>query len=200
MAETGTHKARTHARILDEAAAAMRLHGSGGISVAGLMQRAGLTHGGFYAHFKSRDELVAHAIDRMFEDCRGLVDRNLGMHDPARGLAGLIDSYLSDFIRSRPELGCPLPGLTAEVPRMPAAARARFNQGVARFEEALADALAALGKPEPASLARSVLAEMVGAMSLARAAADEASGSDILRSSRRSLKGRLGLEPEPAVT
>jgi TetR/AcrR family transcriptional repressor of nem operon len=75
---------------------------------------------------------------------------------------------------------------------MPGTARARFNQGVANFRGMLASAFEALGKREPEALASSVLAEMVGAMALARAASDE-EGNDILASSRRMLKERLGL-------
>ncbi|HZV09332.1 MAG TPA: TetR/AcrR family transcriptional regulator, partial [Novosphingobium sp.] len=68
MADKSAHKARVRDRILDEAAAALRSGGTDGLSVANLMKRAGLTHGGFYAHFENRDDLVAHAVDRMFKD------------------------------------------------------------------------------------------------------------------------------------
>lgn len=188
-----THKERTHARILDEAAAAMRLDGPDGISVAALMKRAGLTHGGFYAHFPSRDALVTEAIERMFQDSRRILDDRLTQREAAEGVAGLIDWYLSEAIRSAPDQGCPLPALSGGAARMPEAARGRFNQGVAYFQRALATAFDALGLPEPEMTARSVLAELVGAMALARAASDEAAGNEILRSSRQLLKTRLGL-------
>ena len=85
MAEALTQKDRTHARILDEAASAMRLYGADGISVAKLMKRAGLTHGGFYAHFASRDALVAEAVERMLQDNRSLVETSLSSRDAAKG-------------------------------------------------------------------------------------------------------------------
>jgi TetR/AcrR family transcriptional repressor of nem operon len=193
MVRKSTHKERTHARILDEAARAMRLFGSDGISVAKLMKRAGLTHGGFYAHFASRDDLVTHAVGRMFQDSRVMVDTSLSASDAAKGVSQLIDAYLSEEVRRSPDLGCPLPGLAGEAPRMPSAARARFNQGIQYFQRTLATAFEALGKPESMALASSVLAEMVGAMSLARAASDKEAGNEILRSSRRHLKKRLSL-------
>lgn len=189
-----THKQRTHTRILDEAASAMRLRGSEGISVAKLMERAGLTHGGFYAHFESREDLVAHALDRMFQDSRAILDNNLGPGTtPAKGVSGLIDAYLSDRVCRSPERGCPLSTLISEAPRMPTMARKRFNRGISVFIRTLTDAFEALGKPQPANLASSVLAEMTGAMSLARATDDEEVAKKILESSRRSLKERLGL-------
>jgi len=192
MAETLTHKERTHARILDEAASAMRLYGADGISVAKLMKRAGLTHGGFYAHFASRDALVADAVERMLQDNRSLVETSLSTRDAAKGVSALIDAYLSERVKNAPERACPFPALAGEAVRMPAAARARFNEGVAHFQRMLAAAFEALGKGEPQALASSVLAEMVGAMALARAASDE-DGNDILASSRRLLMERLGL-------
>ena len=82
MPEPTTHKARTRGRILDEAAKAMREHGHEGIGVANLMKRAGLTHGGFYAHFKDRDDLVAAAIGRMFEDSKAMLARYFRPGDP----------------------------------------------------------------------------------------------------------------------
>jgi TetR/AcrR family transcriptional repressor of nem operon len=191
-----THKERTRARILDEAAKAMRAQGSEGIGVAALMKRAGLTHGGFYAHFENRDDLVAHAVARMFEDSDRMLSRTLGNEDAAEGLAALIDYYLSDRARAHVEQGCPLPALSGEAGRMPPAARERFGQGAARFRAAIEHALTTLGADQPASLAASVLAEMVGAMALARAVQDGAQAADILRASREQIRRRVGLPAE----
>jgi TetR/AcrR family transcriptional repressor of nem operon len=193
MTEATTQKERTRARILDEAARAMRAHGSEGIGVAALMKRAGLTHGGFYAHFDNRDDLVAHAIDRMFKDSSQMLDRTLGQADVAAGLRTLIDYYLSDEARASVERGCPMPGLSGEAGRMPAAARARFGLGATRFRSALERALTLLGSAEPAEQAASVLAELVGAMALARAVEDDEQASAILRASREQLKRRVGV-------
>jgi len=192
MTATMTHKERTRARILDEAAKAMREHGSEGIGVAALMKRAGLTHGGFYAHFKDRDDLVAHAIGRMFQDSGAMLEHHLGRADAAAGLAALIDYYLSDDARRRTDGGCPLPGLSGESSRMPPAARTRFAQGIKAFQAALATGLAAIGAADPDNLAASVLAEMVGAMALARGLEDDAATTS-LRASREQLKRRIGL-------
>jgi TetR/AcrR family transcriptional repressor of nem operon len=188
-----SQKAQTRARILDEAAKAMREHGAEGIGVAALMKRAGLTHGGFYAHFENRDDLVAHAVDRMFRDSNHMLDRTLGQPDAAAGLRALIDYYLSDRTRARVDSGCPLPTLSGEAGRFPTDARQRFGDGITRFRSALAHALRTLGSEDPEARAASVLAEMVGAMALARAVQDEEQAREILRSSRDELKRRLGL-------
>jgi TetR/AcrR family transcriptional repressor of nem operon len=191
MVDAMSHKDRTRVRILDEAAAAMRASGYEGISVAALMKRAGLTHGGFYAHFKSRDDLVAHTIDRMFADSAAMLKRHLDDRGPREGLTGLIDYYLSDRVMHARDRGCPLPSLSGEAARMPEAARARFVAGTQRFRSRLAQTLAAMNAPEPETLAASVLAEMVGAMALARAEPDETAGEALLAATRERLKTRL---------
>jgi TetR/AcrR family transcriptional repressor of nem operon len=122
-----------------------------------------------------------------------MLARSLNQDDPAEGLRMLIDRYLSDGARLAPERTCPIPTLSGEAARMPGEARARFIAGIERFEQALAERLAACGKAEPARLASSVLAEMVGAMALARAMADEERASTTLTASRERLKARLGL-------
>jgi len=190
-AESLSHKERTRARILDEAAAALRQEGISGIGVADLMKRAGLTHGGFYAHFSSRDDLVAHAIDRMYEDSSFFRNRPLDNADPAAGLAALIDGYLSERAMAHPEHACPIPSLISEAPHMPEEARARFAKGITGLRAALAVTLRKLGHKEVKALAGSVLAEMVGAMAIARALPDAAEAAALLDKTRQALKNRL---------
>jgi TetR/AcrR family transcriptional repressor of nem operon len=196
MAEMTT-KERTRARILDEAAKAMREHGPDGIGVAALMKRAGLTHGGFYAHFRDRDDLVAHSVDRMFRDSAAMLAHHLGHDEAAQGLSSLIDYYLSEQTRKRTDVGCPLPSLSGEARRMPDAARHRFADGIVGFQAVLAKGLTAVGSLEPSTLAASVLAEMVGAMSLARALDDEPARA-LLEASKTRLKLRIGLSEAAA--
>jgi TetR/AcrR family transcriptional repressor of nem operon len=194
MPETLTHKERTRARILDEAARAMREHGHAGIGVATLMQRAGLTHGGFYAHFKDRDDLVAEAVGRMFEDSQVMVARYRREGDPRASLTGLIDYYLSPRHSAALSTGCPVAALNSEAPRLPPAARVRFDEGVRRFSSAVAEFVAELGIPAGPGLASSVVAEMVGALTLSRAMNDKADAERVLKQSRDQLKQRLGLD------
>src|SRR3546814_9099393 len=123
MVERCRQKERTRTRILDEAARAIREQGAGGIGVAALMQRAGLTHGGFYAHFENRDDLIAKAFDRMRADSQEMLRRNLDTQSAADGIDRLIDDYLSDRMMHRIEASCPLPMLGQEARRLPPAAR-----------------------------------------------------------------------------
>jgi len=185
------HKERTRQRVLTEAAAAIRAHGPDGIGVAALMSKAGLTHGGFYAHFKSKDDLIAQAIAQMFEESRQRFILKADDPDPAIALANYIDMYVSPRHRDAREHGCPLPSLSGDLARMPVKSRKRFTAGVAGLTQNIAKRLAELGKPHPERLAASMLAEMVGALALSRAIDDPAASDRILKTSRDALKARL---------
>ena len=89
------HKDRTRARVLKEAARAIRVDGPHRIGVAGIMARAGLTHGGFYAHFASKDELVVAAMAQMFDEAVANFERVTGGKPPALALRSYVDFYLS---------------------------------------------------------------------------------------------------------
>ena len=193
MSRKSAHKQRTRSRILDEAAKAMREHGHEGISVANLMKNAGLTHGGFYAHFKDRDDLVAEAISRMFEDSKAMVLRHRRLNQPREMLAALIDDYLSDHHRRQVGTGCPIAALGSEAARLPVAARRRFEEGLSNFRKALHDALAEAGAENPHAVASFALSEMVGALTLARATRNVTEANELLAHVSQQLKRRLGL-------
>jgi TetR/AcrR family transcriptional repressor of nem operon len=187
------HKERTRARVLDEAAATIRAVGPDGIGVAGLMAKVGLTHGGFYAHFKSKDDLVAQAISRMFEDSKTMFLRSTEGREPAEGLTRFLDYYLSARHRDEATRGCPLPRLSSELARLPLPARERFAAGAARLTAQIAGLLEKLGIDEPELTATAVVSEAVGALAMARAVPDRERSDRILEASRTSIKARLGL-------
>ena len=187
------HKAKTHKRILDEAAAAIREHGPHQIGVSALMAKAGLTHGGFYAHFKSKDQLVAEAITQMFDERHEFHMEYVRNVPPERALKRLINGYLSTQHRDAPESGCPLPALSGDVSRMKAMARKRFTAGAERMIDMVAELLEQLGRSDARDLASSAVAEMAGALALSRAVADEAQSNQILARSRNAIRTRLQL-------
>jgi TetR/AcrR family transcriptional repressor of nem operon len=191
------HKEKTRARVLKEAAKAIRAEGPHRIAVAGVMAKAGLTHGGFYAHFKSKDDLVAAAVEDMFNDAKTRFAKETGDRPPAEGLSAYIDFYLSPRHRDARATGCPVTALAADLPRLEGDVRAQYGQGVERLAGRIADHLTALGNDDAEALGHSVLAELVGALSLARAVADPDQSDRILETSRVALKQRLGLETAP---
>ena len=188
------HKQRTRVRVLEEAARAIRSEGPHRVGVAGVMARAGLTHGGFYAHFSSKDDLVVAAVTQMFEEALANFDRITNGKPPAEALRAYIDFYLSPRHRDAYATGCPLPALSADLPRLERAARDRFALGVERLTKAIAGLLSARGRSDREGLASSALAEMVGAVSLARAITDRRKSNALLKRSRELLKVRLGID------
>lgn len=188
------HKQKTRAMVLQAAAKAIRTDGPDRVAVAGIMAEAGLTHGGFYAHFKSKDELVAAAIGQMFEQARARLDHETAGRDLAEGLRAYIDFYLSKKHRDARGFGCPMAALSSDVPRLAEPAREQFALGVQQSTARLGEKLAALGHTAAEVEARSMLAELVGALSLARIEPNAKRSDAILAASRVQLKQRLGLE------
>jgi len=187
------HKERTRARVLKEAAKAIRAEGPHRVGVAAMMGKAGLTHGGFYAHFASKDDLVVAAMSRMFDEASAKFDRLTAGKPPAAALRAYIDFYLSRQHRDARDTGCPLPSLSADFPRLGVAARRQFAAGLAGLTARVEGLLSALGWPDAETLASSALAEMAGALSMARGVADPKQSDAILKASRNALKLRFGL-------
>jgi TetR/AcrR family transcriptional regulator, transcriptional repressor for nem operon len=188
------HKQKTRTKVLQAAAKAIRADGPHRVAVAGVMADAGLTHGGFYAHFASKDELVAAAIEHMFDESRARVQHEMEGRGPAEGLSAYIDFYLSRKHRDARGSGCPMAALASDLPRLDEAVREQFAAGASRLTTTLSEKLAALGHVDVDVEARSMVAELIGALSLARIEPDSKRSDAILSASRHQLKQRLGLE------
>lgn len=178
------------ATIMDAASRLFREHGIKGVSVADLMGAAGLTHGGFYGHFDSKDSLAAEACRAAFERSVGRWEKRVGESaDAAAARKTLIDNYLSTKARANPGTSCPATSLAGDVAREPAESpvRAPFASGV----EALIGILAPLQQSGDVELdRRRALADfstLVGALMLARATAGYEISDDILAAARERL-------------
>ena len=184
-------KERTHRQILAEAANAIRTKGPDRVGVAEVMSKLGLTHGGFYAHFASKDDLIAQAITSMFEQgFANFLRRTEGL-EPREALQTYIDWYLSKAHRDAPNRGCPLASVSGDLPRLPDAARVRYTEGVERLTAALAKLLKKLGAKNADALAFSALSEMAGALALARAICDPERSDQMLQTARDMVKSRV---------
>lgn len=193
MEPSPSRKQATHDRILDTAASALRSDGFGGVGVADIMRRSGLTHGGFYAHFPSRNALLSEALERAGEDSQARLQRAIdaGVGRGLSPLRALVDSYLSDRHLQAPESGCPVAALACEMPRQPddvqPAALARVNALLSTVQQALPPSC-------PEDTAAVVTGQLVGALQLARALGDNRQGRRHLALARRFLIDQF--EPE----
>jgi TetR/AcrR family transcriptional repressor of nem operon len=188
------HKQKTREKVVHAAARAIRIEGPERIGVAAVMAEAGLTHGGFYAHFASKDELVSAAIEHMFEQSRARMLHETEGHGPVEGLVAYIDFYLSKKHRDTRGAGCPMAALASDLPRLPESSREQFAAGARRLAVALGEKLAALDHADAEAAARSMVSELVGALSLSRVEPDAKRSDAILSASRRQLKQRFKLE------
>ncbi|MDE2605925.1 MAG: TetR/AcrR family transcriptional regulator [Burkholderiales bacterium] len=185
-AAPANRKQLTHDRILDTAARVLRDAGFHGVGVADIMKRAGLTHGGFYAHFASRDALLAEALERAGQDSQARLRRSIDAGE-ARGLSrfqALVDSYLSDRHLKSPDSGCPVAALASELPRQGEAVR---EAAQARVDSLLGTVEAVLPADLPAGTAGVVAGQLVGALQIARTLGDNAKGRRHLAAARAFL-------------
>jgi TetR/AcrR family transcriptional repressor of nem operon len=187
------HKQHTRERVLRSAARALRRAGPEKVAVAEVMREAGLTHGGFYAHFGSKEEMLARAIDSMFDEVLGNFERSAANTPAREALRDYVNRYLTLAHCDRRDSGCPIAALAADIPRMNAQARHAFEAGTARLASAIAGKLRELHVPDAGAAATSLLAELVGALVLARCASDPATAGKLLDASRTQVLARIGL-------
>lgn len=188
------HKQRTRQKLLAETSAAIRLHGPDNISVAALMAKVGLTHGGFYAHFKSKDALIAEAINYVLEEPINALEKNFEDADISAALTNYIDLYLSPEHRDLRDKGCPVVALNGDVARMSSDTKACFESGIQRTINILSNTLNKLNKANSDELACSMLTEMVGALAVSRTLSNPELSVWVLNNARASVKKRIGLD------
>jgi AcrR family transcriptional regulator len=191
-----SRKQLTHDRILDTAARVLRDAGFQGVGVADIMNRAGLTHGGFYAHFPSRDALLAEALERAGQDSQARLQRSLDAGEAKAGnrFRALVDSYLSERHLRSPDSGCPVAALASEMPRQSEAVR---EAAATRVESLVRAVQATLDPEQPVEAAGLIASQMVGALQLARTLGDNARGRRHLAATRRFLLEQFDT-PRPA--
>jgi TetR/AcrR family transcriptional repressor of nem operon len=184
------HKLETHARIVKKASVRLREKGAHGVGVADLMKDAGLTHGGFYAHFDSREALVieafAHAMDRSTERWRKLTEEI-----PAeKRLATVVNSYLTPAHRDDPGHGCAIPTLGAEIARESPKTRKAFAAKLEQMIDTLAEQVPAGSRKAARKQAMAAIATMMGTLVLARVAGNGEFSEEILDAGRDAVLGR----------
>jgi TetR/AcrR family transcriptional repressor of nem operon len=184
-------KAATHDRILDIAAAQIRRLGVDSLSVAELMKQAGLTHGGFYRHFDSREALVAEATQRALSQgsARALVAAELG---GTRGYLALVHGYLSAQHRDHPETGCAVAASAEDVARTGGPASTAYARQVRDYLTVLEGLLDTSNASDARRQAVLTLSVLVGAVSMARAVGDPTLSDQILADAAAALSELVG--------
>jgi len=185
MRRSRAEKARTHERIIETASARIRNQGIERPGVGEIMQAAGLTHGGFYKHFGSRDDLIAEAADHAFAYAGRTLDRYA--NDEPDPFAAWVDWYLSEEHRDDPGAGrCPVAALVGDVGRADDDVRAGYSAVAQRYIATLAGMLG--GGVDARREATIAVSTLVGSLALARSVDDDELSHEILRNARKALR------------
>ena len=182
-------KEASHERILEAAARAIRRSGYDGVGVADIMKEAGLTHGGFYAHFDSRDAMLAEAADRAGAESVAAQERLAASAAPENALRTLVKAYLSRVQVERAETGCPIAALGSEMARQSPEVRRAATRRIKEFIDLVGRHSPNWGQPGGHEHALTTTATMVGALVLARAVDDPILSDSMLEAARQSLIG-----------
>lgn len=173
-------KEASHERIVSAAARAIRRSGYAGTGVADIMKEAGLTHGAFYAHFESREAMLAEAADRAGAESNAAAADIIAAAPPEQALKALVQTYLSKLHLDSIELGCPISALGSEMPRQSPEVRRAATRRIKEMIDLIARQSPDWGQPSAHERALVTAATMVGTLILARAVDDPAL-SDALR-------------------
>jgi TetR/AcrR family transcriptional repressor of nem operon len=190
MRHSKAEKARTHERIVAIASKRFREEGLAGIGIADLMKDAGLTVGGFYKHFNSRDALVAEAVGSALELWKRQVDA-AALGGPPVTYESLVDEYLSEAHRNHPGTGCPVSALAGDLARSDRRTRALVGRKIRDNIELLATLIRNRNETnEGSARSQAVLTycALVGAIGIARAVSDEQLSREILKTAAQRLK------------
>jgi TetR/AcrR family transcriptional repressor of nem operon len=199
MRYSAKHKEQTRAKLLKKASKRFREEGLQATGIAKLMRDMGLTHGGFYGHFRSKNDLIATALKDMFAETTEDLKKAIAGSSPGKEISAIVNFYLTAKNREHPELSCLLPTLASEIARQPKAIRKVYTQGFAEQVARLAHFMPGSDEATKRQHAHSLMAGLAGTMMFARAVNDQELSDRILAQARDSyisiFEGREDKEP-----
>ncbi len=178
------HKQETRERIVQTASRRFRRAGAG-VGIGQLMKTLKMTHGGFYRHFKSKDDLLVQALEKGFEEMRAKVRAMIAKAPPGHELEVIIETYLSDQHCADPAGGCPVAALASEIGRQPRAVRVAFDRAVQNVASTMARFMSGATEEERRRRAGVLFSGMSGTLAVARAVSDEQLRRTILSTARK---------------
>ncbi len=184
MRRSKADTARTRERIVETASKQFRRHGISDAGLSRLMAAAGLTHGGFYRHFASKDQLVAEACQNALLSLTDGLAAHIAERSPNHALQLLLETYLSRTHRDQPATGCVLAALGSELARSDAATRDAATNGILRLAGLIARQLKTLPPDEAKDRSLAIAAAMVGAITLSRIIPDAPTSNALLRATK----------------
>lgn len=181
------HKASTHRRIVRNASRQLRAKGLNGPAVTTLMKVSGLTHGGFYRHFGSRDDLVVEAIEQSLQELRDTLIAAANEAEPGEEWKAMIKTYLALERCDRPEEGCPIAALAPDMSRTRPRLKQRISSAILKLRQELLPFMPGRSDEEKSADFLAIFSSMVGAIAIARTMPDRTMRQNILNSVRDRL-------------
>ena len=181
------HKARIHRRIVRNASRQLRAKGLNGPAVSTLMKAAGLTHGGFYRHFGSRDDLVVEAVEESLQELRDRLISAAKQAEPGEGWKAMVRSYLSLELCDRADEGCPIAALAPDMARTRPALKQRIAAAILKLRQEVLPFMPGHNAEEKAANFLAIFSSMVGTITIARTMPDPAIRLRILNTVRDHL-------------
>jgi TetR/AcrR family transcriptional regulator, transcriptional repressor for nem operon len=179
------HKSENHKKILSVAARSFRLHGGDSSGIGTVMKKVGLTKGGFYRHFKSKDDLFVEAVAHAFDDMGNAMVDVAQSAPPARTLHAVIERYLSERHASAPGTGCVLSALAPELARKSAGVRRRIEVSLGTYRERLLPYMPGPSREEKLARFKLLFSSMAGVLMMARVTSDPQQRQQMLADARK---------------
>jgi TetR/AcrR family transcriptional repressor of nem operon len=181
------HKAETHQKILKDASRRLRAEGLAGAAVSAVMRDAGLTHGGFYKHFGSKDELLVASLSEAFRDMADRLVHTAEHSRPGTAWKEIIKAYLSPEHCSHPEFGCPVAALAPELARIDMVTKARISAELREYESRMLRFMPGRRLADKQRNFSVIFSTMIGALAIARLLPDQEARTKVLASTREFL-------------
>ena len=178
------HKRETRERILHTASRHFRRRGGKGVAIADLMGKLKLTHGGFYKHFDSKEQLLTEAVAKAFEETEGKFNERVSGARPGTELRALIEGYLSLEHCADAGGGCPMAALATEVGRLPRPVRAQIDQAIKQRVKRVSRLMPGATEKEREQKTMALLSGLIGTVSVARALSDPKARKAVLAASK----------------
>ena len=178
------HKAEIHQKIVKDASRRIRSEGITGAGVAAVMQDAGLTHGGFYKHFGSKDELLMESLSEAFQDIAGRLAHAAEQSPPETAWKAIVKTYLSLEFCDHVEYGCPLPALAPELARTDQAMKPRIFEELKKYRSRMLPFMPGRRTADKERAFFAIFSTMVGAIEIARMMPEPGMREKVLASAR----------------
>jgi TetR/AcrR family transcriptional regulator, transcriptional repressor for nem operon len=181
------HKAEVHQKIVEDASRRVRAEGLNGAAVAAVMRDTGLTHGGFYKHFESKDALLLESVGKAFRDIGDTLARVAEESRPKSAWKAIIKTYLTLEFCEHAERGCPLPALASELARIDKKMRGQIFPQLVNYKDRMVPFMPGRNVAEKERAFFQIFSTMVGAMEIARILPEPAMREKVLANARTFL-------------